>query len=324
MSSLLSNPKWTPLRRLPDKFKALLLTGGILFSWGWGFAPHRSIHAAAIQTLPPPLFAFFKFHGDWIEQHATDPDLRKHAVKGEAEKHYIDLDRYGNGVDEALAVLPRSWRAACEEHGEENLRKHGIVPWSTLWSYRALTEAFAAQSPDLILRHAADLGHYLGDLHVPLHTTSNYDGQHSGQVGIHGLWETQVPAQFAQEWRWVALGRRAAYEGDWENRIWHTLAQSHREIPRIFAAEIAATEALGPHRKFAYVENGRIQQRMHSPDFCAAFHAALAGQIPHQAQSAAGTIGDAWFSAWVDAGSPPLPALPERKWWERIWKWFAG
>lgn len=324
MSSSQTNRPCHPLRRPRGKLSGFIIAFAVGLGWGWGFAPHRSIHAAAIQTLPPPLFAFFKFHGDWIEQHATDPDLRKHAVKGEAEKHYIDLDRYGNGADSALAVLPRTWKAACAQYGEDALRAHGIAPWSTLWSYRSLTEAFAAQSPELILRHAADLGHYLGDLHVPLHTTSNYDGQHTGQVGIHALWETQVPAQFAREWSGVSPGRRAVYERDWESRIWHTLAQSHREIPRIFAAEVAATEALGSHRKFAYVENGRIQQRMHSPDFCAAFHEALAGQIPRQAQSAAGTIGDAWYSAWVDAGSPPLPPLPKQRLGERIWKWITG
>lgn len=324
MSSFKTSLSLRPPRRPGHKLLGFFLVVGAFFSWGWGFAPHRSIHSAAIQTLPSPLFAFFKFHGDWIEQHATDPDLRKHAVKGEAEKHYIDLDRYGEDADAALAALPRSWKAACAQYGEEHLREHGIIPWSMLWSYRALSEAFAAQSTDLILRHAADLGHYLGDLHVPLHTTSNYDGQRTGQVGIHALWETQVPAQFASQWRWVAPGRRAAYEGDWEHRIWHILAQSHRKIPLIFAAEKEATETLGAHRKFAYVENGRTQQRMHSPDFCAAFHGALAGQIPHQAQAAAGTIGDAWFSAWVDAGSPPLPPLPKRSWQERIWKWIAG
>ena len=41
-----------------------------------------------------------------------------------------------------------------------------------------------------VLRTAADLGHYLADAHVPLHTTGNYNGQRTNQTGIHALWET--------------------------------------------------------------------------------------------------------------------------------------
>ena len=43
---------------------------------------------------------------------------------------------------------------------------------------------------DDVLRTAADLGHYLADAHVPLHTTGNYNGQRTNQTGIHALWET--------------------------------------------------------------------------------------------------------------------------------------
>ena len=35
----------------------------------------------------------------------------------------------------------------------------------------------------------ADLGHYLADAHVPLHT-GNYSSQRTNQTGIHALWET--------------------------------------------------------------------------------------------------------------------------------------
>ena len=303
---------------------AIRWLGAAVCCLGWGFAPHRTIQGDAIQSLPPPLFAFFKYHGDWLVQHATDADQRKHAVVGESEKHYIDLDRYGANFDSAAVALPRSWRDACERWGEEELRAHGIAPWSILWTYRSLVEAFAARETPRILRHAADLGHYLVDLHVPLHTTSNYNGQKTGQTGIHGLWESQVPAQFGPRGFGLAPGRRAQYESDWEQRVWSILAHSHNQVNRVFEAEREATRATGESAKFAYVETGRLQQRMHSPAFCAAFHGALEGQIPAQAQAAAGTIGDAWYSAWVDAGSPPLPELPRNNLWTRFQNWIWG
>lgn len=44
-----------------------------------------------------------------------------------------------------------------------------------------------------IVKVAADLGYYIGDAHIPLHTTTyKYNGQFSGQTRIHSLWETHV------------------------------------------------------------------------------------------------------------------------------------
>lgn len=52
--------------------------------------------------------------------------------------------------------------------------------------------AFRQRNSKRILRIATDMGHYIGDAHVPLHTTSNYNGQKTGQHGIHGFWESRV------------------------------------------------------------------------------------------------------------------------------------
>ena len=46
-----------------------------------------------------------------------------------------------------------------------------------MMSLEKLTSAFKSKNKDSILFYAADLGHYVGDLHVPLHITNNYDGQ---------------------------------------------------------------------------------------------------------------------------------------------------
>jgi hypothetical protein len=54
-----------------------------------------------------------------------------------------------------------------------------------------LTRAFKEHDRERILRYSADLGHYIGDAHVPLHCTRNYNGQLSGQHGIHGFWESR-------------------------------------------------------------------------------------------------------------------------------------
>jgi len=39
------------------------------------------------------------------------------------------------------------------------------------------------------------------DLHVPLHASSNHNGQFTDQKGIHGFWESRIPELLAdKEW----------------------------------------------------------------------------------------------------------------------------
>ena len=37
-----------------------------------------------------------------------------------------------------------------------------------------LTKAFQNKDIERILKYSAEIGHYIGDAHVPLHTTENY------------------------------------------------------------------------------------------------------------------------------------------------------
>jgi hypothetical protein len=44
-----------------------------------------------------------------------------------------------------------------------------------------LTQAFKEKRKSEILFIAADLGHYIADAHMPLHTSDNHDGQLTDQ-----------------------------------------------------------------------------------------------------------------------------------------------
>src|SRR5690606_3261262 len=160
----------------------------------WGFYAHSLINRQAVFSLPPEMISFYKPHIDFITEKAVNPDKRRYAVEGEAEKHFIDLDIYG---DSALWVLPKYWPEAIEKFSEDSLRENGIGPWSAYLTMLSLTRAFEQKNTAAILRLSADLGHYLGDLNVPLHTTENYNGQLTGQEGIHGFWESRVPELMA-------------------------------------------------------------------------------------------------------------------------------
>ena len=286
----------------------------------WGFPAHKAIHAAAIHTLPPPLHSFFKRHAAFIIEHAVDADRRKFTVPEEGPRHYIDLDRLPHD-------LPRSWHAACARLTEDSLNASGIAPFHAPRVYARLVDAFDRGDEAAILRCAVDLGHYLADMHVPLHTTSNHNGQHTGQRGVHALWEGRLPERYLPSYHLTpGTGgvRRAEYTRDFEGVCWNAVHASHAAVDSVLEAERDVRAAIGDDASFAWVERGRVRERLHSDAFVEAYHRALHGQIERRMQAAVVAIGDAWTSAWIDAGSPPLPSAPAASGMRRMLHWIAG
>ena len=294
-------------------------TACVLFS-GWGFPAHKALHAAAIHTLPPPLHAFFKRHADFVIEHAVDADRRKFTVADEGPRHYIDLDRLP-------ADLPRTWAAARDCMPEDSLKAHGIAPFHAPRVYLRLVDAFDRMDEAAILRCAVDLGHYLADMHVPLHTTSNHNGQFTGQRGVHGLWEGRLPERFLPTYALTpgAGGvRRAHYVRDFSAACWAAVDASHAAVDSVLRFERAVRDSLGEAASFAWVERGRVRERLHSDRFVTAYHAALDGQVERRMQAAVVAIGDAWTSAWIEAGSPPLPVPAPRTFVEQVVQFLTG
>ena len=163
---------------------------------GWGFFSHQKINRIAVFSLPPEMIGFYKYHISYLTEKAVNPDMRRYIIDEEAARHYIDLDIFG---DSAVYKLPRYWNEAVEMYGKDSLREYGVVPWHIHTVKNWLTNAFLRQDVDAILRLSADLGHYIGDGNVPLHTTENYNGQLTGQYGIHGFWESRLPELFFED-----------------------------------------------------------------------------------------------------------------------------
>jgi len=153
----------------------------------WGFHAHKLINRYAVFTMPEELIGFFKKHINHLSEHSVDADKRRYVVKEEAPRHYIDIDVYG---EKPFEVMPKKWNDAVEKFTEDTLIAYGIVPWYIQTIYNRLVNAFSNKDINYILKNASDLGHYVADAHVPLHTSLNYDGQLTGQKGIHAFWES--------------------------------------------------------------------------------------------------------------------------------------
>jgi hypothetical protein len=270
----------------------------------WGFFAHRKINRQAVFSLPPEMIGFYKFHIEYITENAVNPDKRRYAVMGEAEKHFIDADAYG---DSAVFKLPRYWNQAIENFTEEELRSNGIGPWNVYHTKIQLTEAFKRKDVNAILRLSADLGHYIGDMHVPLHTTKNYNGQLTNQYGIHGFWESRIPEMLSNDYDFFV--GKAKYLEQPQLSAWEAVIGAHLALDSVFQFEKIVSEKFPEDKKYAFEERNGINTKVYSRDFTIAYHEMLEGQVERQMKKAIKMIADFWYTAWIDSGQPDLNVL---------------
>jgi len=199
--------------------RALALSVVLLASAGpllaWGRLGHVLVSELALKDLPPEVAAWFKGQEDYFKEHASDPDHWRQDRK-EGPRHYLDTEGYGGPQG-----VPFEVSEALEKIGPERFQKSGQVPWVIQDRLRDLVDAFKKGDRAQITLAATVLGHYVADLHVPLHTTNNHNGQDTGQKGVHTRWETglveryaslnalqvmpatQEPGLFRAPWKWM-------------------------------------------------------------------------------------------------------------------------
>jgi hypothetical protein len=279
----------------------LVSLGTTIIFVNWGFAPHKELHAVAITALPPSIFSFFKSHQAELIRRATDADKRKHGVDDEAARHYIDLDHFNERIE------PCSWFEACEKFTEDTLKERGILPWNIELVYMNLVNEFAQDTLNTgqVIRLCADLGHYIADAHVPLHTSSNYNGQFSGQTGIHALWETHVYETLRSSWTPRKI--EASYIKEVRKWVWTIIHESHQDVGEVLAKEIMVREMKDVPEDYGYRTRGRTLTLVPTPAFCEAYSSAMEGMVERRFFSAAQAISSIWYTAWADAGAPELP-----------------
>jgi hypothetical protein len=188
---------------------------------------------------------------------------------------------------------------------KENTSKHGILPYHLARVQRQLTAAFKEKNVERILKISADLGHYIGDAHVPLHTTQNYNGQLTNQDGIHAFWESRLPELFADE-NYDFLVGKAEYQDDMPTFFWKIIQKSHTYTDTLLAIERDLAQQFGEDKKYCFEQRGNQLLKIQCRDYSTAYHARLNGQVETQMRAAILALGTAWHTAWIDAGSPNL------------------
>jgi hypothetical protein len=270
----------------------------------WGFYAHKEINRQAVFTLPAPLIRFYKKHIVFITENAVNPDKRRYLIEKEAPCHYIDLDEYG---DSALIKLPRFWKDAVAKYTEDSLYKYGIVPWHIQTMKYRLTKAFQEKDVAKILKYSTEIGHYIGDANVPLHTTRNYNGQLTGQHGIHGFWESRLPELFSVNYDY--LTGTATYEDNTQLRAWKAVAEANAALDSVLNFEKQLSLEFNPSKKYSFLEKNGTLVKTYSESYSKAYHEMLSSQVEKRMRASIKMTGDFWFTCWVDAGQPDMNKL---------------
>ncbi|OHX67975.1 zinc dependent phospholipase C family protein [Flammeovirga pacifica] len=268
----------------------------------WGFFAHQEINLQASLLLPDEMFYFFKSNITDIKKGAIRPDQRKGLLDQEGSKHYIDLEYY-----DSLLITPLRFDDALLKYSEDSLMSNGVVPWEVIKHYYLLRKAFEERNAKLIIKYAGEVGHYLSDLHVPLHTTKNYNGQLTNQVGIHAFWESTLPETYYDQY--VIDLHRAEYIDDIPLTVWSTLEESHSLVKQVLDDEIKISKQLGDKGKYVVKRRGATLQLQPTKLYTKLYNDAVGDMVSERMKMSIQRIADFWFTCWVDAGQPDLKEL---------------
>ena len=248
---------------------------------GWWNAGHGVITEGAIRHLPPTLRAYFQAQATYlIAESGQEP----------AGKHYIDIDAYPEFDPADPYSVERDINALIALHGYSFVEAQGRAPWIAAQYIEDLTaqmsSATTANDWEALLLTAAELAHYLGDLHNPLHLTANYDGQLTGNNGIHARYEGEMIGRFIDDVAATANPAGCVYWTSPIDAIFDGIYIHYPYVDAIMAADTA-------NRSGGYTEAYYAGMWNDTGAFT---------QVLYQEASEA--VASAWYTAWVNAGSP--------------------
>ena len=258
-------------------FVLTLLTFTSLYGrWGWN--SHRFINDAAVNHLPESMF-FFQDHQDYLSEHSVDPD----SDSDPGFYHYIDIDYYPEFF---AGTLPHTWQGMIDLYGQDTMEDMGLVPWVIEWWLEDMTTLMEDGNWNDVWQVAAELGHYVGDSHQALHLALNYNGQLTGNYGIHSRYESQMMNPRLDQ---ISFPDSIAHY--WESpidSIFNYIEEIYPLVDLIMAADDEADLATSSYNDTYY--------SMMWDD--------LGDTTLWSLNRAAVDLASIWYTAWVNAGSP--------------------
>lgn len=258
----------------------------IILLSGWGAVGHSKISESASLSFNQQMQEFQAWVG-FLRDHASDADYRKDTDPSEGPKHYIDIDNYAEFV--STGRIPQTLDSAVSLHGYSFVEENGFLPWATQAAFDSLRNCMQRRDFAKAQIFAADLGHYVADGHMPLHVTRNYNGQFTGNTGIHSRFEsTMINGNISQI---QYLGSDATEIPDVQQYIFDYLYVNNTFCDSILAADNYAKSLSSNYSSSTYRD--------------ALWQKSIGFTIP-LFERASHALASLIYTAWIQAGSPSL------------------
>ncbi|MBK8553236.1 MAG: T9SS type A sorting domain-containing protein [Ignavibacteria bacterium] len=267
----------------------LLLLFSLVFIYGWGASGHKIINRRSTFSLPPSM-SFLNW-ADSLAAHSSDADYRRSADPNEAPRHYIDIDNYPEFV--ALGRIPQNLDSLIALHGSSFVYDNGILPFSIMATADSIKKYFQQRNFQKAMLHAADLGHYVGDGHNPLHITRNYNGQYTNQTGVHSRYETQLINRDSANI--IYAFENAAYVSNINQFVFDFLYNNYRYVDSVLMYDSIARAIAGSYNSNYYEIYWELAGNFTTKLFNNSSH----------------FIADLVYTSWVNSGSPLSVTLSE-------------
>lgn len=272
----------------------------------WGFAAHRFIMDRAIGLLPVELKPFYEKYRDRLLIRVTDPDEWRNVGWDEDPNHFVDFGMPQLGLY-PFAGLPREYGAAIEKFGTSELKRIGLLPWREAEEFGNMRRTFesfkngSAYGADNLVLFSAVAAHYIQDANQPLHATNNYDGQLTGNVGIHSRFERDLLEKF--EARLAITPAPPMAITNPRDAAFEALLASYQLVDPILQADREAT----------------VGRDSYDADYFEKFFTKVKPILERQLAASITATASVIIGAWEQAGKPtpalvgPRPVLPIKK-----------
>ncbi len=265
--------------------------------FGWGYNVHRQITRSVVQAVPGEFGDFLNQHIDKLAYHAADPDFWKAADPNEGYRHFIDADLYD---EYPFDNIPRNIDSLYAKYGDTNISHYGISPWNIEDYCEQLTELFrTGQWKESIYKMAA-LSHYVADIHMPLHACANYNGQLTGNEGVHFRWETPMVKQYVT---YIEPSNKADIIHNPLEMAFAIVKESYQVYPLLLSADSLAR---APLTKIQADSLNTYEKLSFDDEYLSVLYTQTADVVHDRLNRSAERIASYWYTCWVNAGSPKI------------------
>ncbi|MCX6245704.1 MAG: T9SS type A sorting domain-containing protein [Bacteroidetes bacterium] len=172
-------------------------------------------------------------------------------------------------------------------YGISFVLSNGTVPWATIATFDSVKACFQRNDFGKASLFAADLGHYVADGHQPFHITKNYDGQSTGQNGIHSRYESHMIGTYSSSI--VYPDDTAQFISDVPGYIFTYLYYNYQYIDSVLLADQYAQSVAGNTNSTAYYQ---------------ALWTRTGAFTTELFRRASYSLSSLIYTAWVQAGKP--------------------